>query len=192
MRSKLLAALALTFALSAQAYDDYPKVYFGIGAGSTEMDNKCPEQFVNCEEEEAFYQMYGGFRFNESYAVEFGYKESGDFGFRYNDDLQAHVELLTLTGLAFVPVGKHFEFFVGVGGAISVVETHDYWDYYYYDDHYTDTGVAGGILAGVQIHPTEFFTIRAQAEQWRNIDGSPAFDGDLDFNWFSLNAQFSF
>lgn len=186
----------LSFANSYNSYhsgdysndDEFESLYAGIGLGNINIANKCSDYALNCDEEGLFYGAYAGIRPSKFWSVEVGFKSTTDFYFETYYPYEAHLSLISASLLFYLPLSPQFEFFGGFGGAISTVDTHD--DYGY--DHHIDSGVSNGFTAGLQINPSKNFTIRLMAEQWRNIDGNPAYDGDLDFNFFSVNAQFNF
>jgi hypothetical protein len=124
-----------------------------------------------------------------------------------------------LNVIGSIPLSQRVSLYGGVSGVFSYVLTdvsetryhngstttcyYDGYDYYdgwysyctnrYQDRNYrSDTSVAGGALAGIDIAVARRVHVRAQAQRYFDVSGDLAFGGDRDVDMFTLNAYFAF
>lgn len=143
------------------------------------------------------YKVFGGYQINKNFAVEGGYFDLGDFGYKATTEpagtLNGEIEVqgLNLDVVGTLPVTEKFSAFARAG--VTYAET---------EDHFTGTGAVSvanpnpsereanykyGL--GVQYDFTEALGVRAEAERYR-INDAVGNDGDVDL--FSLGLVYRF
>lgn len=126
---------------------------------------------------------------------------------------------LGLNAIGFLPLNERVSLYGGASGVFSYVATDvtetrfhngsystcyydgydSYYGWYYYctnsydDRHYrSDTSVAGGALAGIDVKVADRVHVRAQAQRFFNVQGDLAFGGNRDIDLFTVNGLFMF
>ena len=146
------------------------------------------------------------------------YQSPGSTSAGYDGGVGAY--FLGLNAIGFLPVANRVSLYGGVSGMFSYVVTdvtptryhdgtyatcyYDGYNYYYgwysyctdryYDDrdYRSDTSVAGGVLAGVDVKVADRVHVRAQAQRFFNVQGDLAFGGNRDIDQFTVNGLFMF
>jgi OOP family OmpA-OmpF porin len=111
-----LAALGLMAATAAQA-DTQPGFYAGAGFGTTKIGD---DEFdgSGIDDSDTGFKIFGGYNFNENFAIEAGYfdfgEASGDFG---GDSFSIGVSGLSASAVGRLPVSDMFSLFGKLGFA---------------------------------------------------------------------------
>ena len=144
------------------------------------------------------YKLFGGYRFNENFAVEGGYFNLGQFGFVATTlplgTLSGNIKLqgMNLDGVGTLPITEQFSVFGRLG-----------LNYAQARDSFSSTGLVGAPAnpnpsksqfnykfgAGVQYDFTESWGMRAEAERYR-INDAVGNKGDIDM--YSLGLIYRF
>ena len=111
-----LGAFASALLISVPAFgQEESGAYVGIGLGQLDHEERDPFKF---QDESVFWQIHGGYRFGENWALEGAYGQSNDLDSSWSDrafgplrvDFSADYEFLQIRGL------KHFgKLFIGLG-----------------------------------------------------------------------------
>lgn len=143
------------------------------------------------------YKIFGGYQLNRNFAVEGGYFDLGEFGYKATtgslDTLNGEIKVkgLNLDLVGILPVTEKFSAFARAGATYAEAE-----------DHFTGTGSVNladtspskrkanykyGV--GVQYDLTEALGMRAEAERYR-INNAVGKDGDIDLYSVGLVYRF--
>jgi len=144
------------------------------------------------------YKIFGGYQFNRNFAVEGGYYNLGDFGFRSATipvgTLSGQIEIrgLNLDALGILPISESFSAFGRVGlnyaeandsfsgtGAVNVTNA---------NPNKRETNYKFG--AGLQWDLTESLAMRLEAERYR-INDAVGNKGDIDLMSAGLVYRFA-
>lgn len=201
------AALAIFTAPLTVAAD--PGWYFGGNGGSSQtdvdedriaadlLDQGFATTFMDDNERDTGFKVFGGYQFNKYFALESGYYDLGDFGYTSFTVPQGtlHGVLgargLNLDAVLSMPFTPKFSAFVRAGAAYSEVE-----------GAFEGTGLVNVVEpnsesketnykfgAGVEYMFTRWFGMRLEAERYR-IDDSVGNKGDIDL--YSAGVLFRF
>ena len=116
-----LAALALTVAMTAQA-EVAPGFYVGAGFGTTEISEESIEDFT-ADDSDTGLKVFGGYSFNEYFAIEASYFDLGEASGTIEDDFFGDFDFAVgVTGMSAaavgrIPVAEMFALFGKVGFA---------------------------------------------------------------------------
>ena len=116
-----LAALALTVTTAARA-DMAPGFYVGAGIGTTEVSEESIEEFTADDSDNGF-KIFGGYSFNEFFAVEASYFDLGQASGTIEDpffgdfDFEVGVSGLSGAVVGRIPAGEMFSVFGKIGFA---------------------------------------------------------------------------
>lgn len=143
------------------------------------------------------FKLYGGYQFNRYFAIEGGYFDLGQFGFKaYTQPhgmLKGDIKLkgLNIDLLGILPITEKFSAFARIGA-----------DYAKVDDHFTGTGSVNVLDPspskratnykfglGLQYNFVPSFGMRLEAERYR-IDDAVGNKGDVDLYSLGLIYQF--
>ncbi len=177
-----LGAAGLLAAQAAQAQES-GRPYIGAGLGQFMYEEDVPP-FGSFDESDTAWKIFGGYRFNDYFAVEGGYADLGEpedtlSGINVELDIDAFV----VEAVGFVPLGQQFELF----GKLGVAS----WDA-------KATASAGGVSASADDDGTDLawgvggkfgvapnFDIRAE---WEAVD----IDGADQADFLSVGVQYNF
>jgi len=133
------AAFALTAAMAARA-DVPPGFYAGASVGKTKLSDEGFDSFgVDVDESDTGFKIFGGYSFNENFAVEVSWFDLGEVSGTLNDpffgdiDFDVGVSGLNASAVGRVPVSETFSLFGKIGFAS-----------YDLDGHATISGVGSG------------------------------------------------
>lgn len=148
-------------------------------------------------ERDSGYKLFGGYQFNQNFALEAGYFDLGKFGFTATTlppgALHGNIKIkgLSLDVLGILPISKRFSAFGRVG--VNYAES---------QDHFTGSGAVWvfnpkpskrdanyKLGLGIQYALTESLGIRAEAERYR-INDAVGNKGDIDLIGISLVYRF--
>jgi OOP family OmpA-OmpF porin len=122
-----LAALGLMAATAAQA-DVQPGFYMGAGFGTTKIDDDGFDG-VDFDDGDTGFKVFGGYNFNQNFAVEASYFDLGeasgsfdDFGDTVNFDVG--VSGLNVSAVGVLPLSNMFSLFGKLGYASYDVDAH--------------------------------------------------------------------
>ena len=152
---------------------------------------------IKDDDEDIGFKIFGGYQFNEYFAIEGGYFDLGEFEFKATTvpagTLNGRIELkgVNLDAVGILPITDKFSAFARVGviyaeaedsfkgtGLVTVTNPHpSKWDANY------------KFGAGVQSQFTEALGVRAEAERYR-INDAVGNDGDIDL--FSVGEIYRF
>jgi hypothetical protein len=196
--------------------------YFGVGAGVADIDGLChgaPSQY--CDDQGVAFRAFGGWRVNRFFAVEAAFDAGADFltpGARAAGyDGHTTASFFGVNAIGFIPLGSRVSLFGGISGAFGFATTRvsdyysrsssdchrdwfdDDWDYYCNNNRYnndndytSNSTVAAGALAGVEVQIGRRFQLRAQAQRYFNVDGGLAFGERRDLDLITINGLFLF
>jgi OOP family OmpA-OmpF porin len=115
-----LAALALTATMAAQA-DVGPGFYAGVGFGTTKLEEDVFDGF-DVDDSDTGFKFFGGYSFNENFAIEASYFDFGETSGRVDDtflgeefEFEAGVSGLSAAAVGRIPVGQTFALFGKIG-----------------------------------------------------------------------------
>jgi OOP family OmpA-OmpF porin len=122
-----LAALALTASMAARA-DVQPGFYMGAGFGSTKIDDDGFDG-IDFDDSDTGFKVFGGYTFNQYFAVEATYFDFGDAGGSFDDfgdtvDFDVGVSGLAASAVGMLPVSDMFTLFGKIGYASYDVDAH--------------------------------------------------------------------
>jgi OmpA-OmpF porin, OOP family len=113
------AALALTATMAAQA-DVGPGFYAGVGFGTTKIEDDGFDGF-DVDDSDTGFKFFGGYSFNENFAIEASYFDLGETSGRIDDpffgdfDFEAGVSGLSAAAVGRIPVSQSFALFGKIG-----------------------------------------------------------------------------
>jgi OOP family OmpA-OmpF porin len=111
-----LAALGLMAATAAQA-DTQPGFYAGAGIGTTKISDDAFDG-TGIDDSDTGFKIFGGYDFNQNFAVEVGYFDFGEASAREGgDSLSVGVTGLTASAVGRLPVSDMFALYGKLGFA---------------------------------------------------------------------------
>lgn len=162
------------------------------------LDSGLTTTSISDEDKDFAYKVFGGYQFNDNFALEAGYFDLGEFGYKAvtnpEGTLTGTIELkgINLDLLGFLPLNEKFSVFARVGANYAQAK-----------DTYSSTGAVdipadaspsknatnykAGV--GVQYDLSRSLALRAEAERYRIND---AVGNDGDINMFSLGLVYRF
>jgi OOP family OmpA-OmpF porin len=180
-----LAALALTASMTAQA-DVAPGFYAGVGLGSTKVSEESIEAFTADDSDNGF-KFFGGYTFNEFFAVEASYFDLGEASGTIEDaffgdiGFEAGVSGISAAAVGRIPAGEMFSVFGKVGFAQYDVEVEVTLDGESGSDSESETDMVYGGGVGLNFGA---FEVRAEYEVLNVEDG--------DVNMISVSGLYRF
>jgi hypothetical protein len=153
----------------------------GINVGRAKLDSSCPDGFA-CDKRDSMWRAYVGGKFNNTFGMELGYVDFGDFT-RGGGTTKA--KGLDVAFLAGVPVGQNSSVFAKLGTAYTRTNV---------------SGIAPGMETGketgwhprygigAQIGINQSWAIRLDADRYRVRLPGPKENIDT----FTVGAQYSF
>ncbi|MFO7286426.1 MAG: outer membrane beta-barrel protein [Gammaproteobacteria bacterium] len=164
------ACLVLAGAVQAQ---EIRGLYLGGGYGFMSYDDVLDDQ-VPISDSASAYRLFGGFQFNENYALELGWTKSGglseDFSPILNIDIE--FEAVTLRALALAPFGS-LAMFGGIGYYDGTSRTDVVFNPEFFEDApFSIKDDDGGFTAvgGIQFEMSRL-SVRGEYE-WFDTDGN--------------------
>jgi OOP family OmpA-OmpF porin len=178
-----LAVLGLLAGASAYA-EQAPGFYAGAGVGqaSIEVDD------VDFDANDTAFKLFGGYSFNQNFAVELTYFDGGapgerfDFGGGLTGSVETEITGLNLSAVGRIPVGESFSLFGKLGYASYDAEVTAEAGGFSASEDGSDEDLSYGIGAGFAFGPS--FEMRAEYEAIDISDGS--------FNVLSVSGLFRF
>jgi OOP family OmpA-OmpF porin len=180
-----LATLALTVATTAQA-DEAPGFYVGAGFGTTEVSEESIDEFT-ADDSDTGLKVFGGYSFNEYFAVEASYFDFGEASGTLEDqffgdfDFSVGVTGISAAAVARIPVAEMFALFGKVGFASYDVEFDVTLDDVSGSQSESETDMVYGGGAALSFGA---FEVRAEYEVLNVEDG--------DVNMISVNGLYRF
>lgn len=115
----MLACAALFASSAAVAQDASEGAYLGVSVGSFDYEETVEAFDVEFSDSTTAYRIFGGYRFNDNFALEAGWGATGDLEEAYSDGVDTAIirgdyEVLTLRGLAIAPF-ESVSLYGGVG-----------------------------------------------------------------------------
>jgi OOP family OmpA-OmpF porin len=122
-----LAALALTASMAARA-DVQPGFYMGAGFGTTKLDDNSFDG-VDFDDSDTGFKLFGGYSFNQYFAVEATYFDFGEASGSFDDfgdttKFDVGVSGLAASAVGTLPVSDIFSVFARLGYASYDVDAH--------------------------------------------------------------------
>lgn len=207
--SGMLSLVALAVIASPFAAADDTGWYVGgnIGRSKAKIDDKditaqllgggFTSASIKDDDRDTGYKVFGGYRFNQNFALEGGYFDLGEFGFKATTvpagTLRGNIKLkgVNLDAVGILPLTEKFSAFGRIGvnyarardsftgtGAVVVSDPHP---------SERDTNYKYGL--GLQYDFTESLGVRAEAERYR-INDAVGNKGDIDL--FSVGLVYRF
>ena len=125
-----LAAFALTAAMAAQA-DVRPGFYAGGSVGTTKLGDDGFDGFgVDVDDSDTGFKIFGGYSFNDNFAVELSYFDLGEVSGRINDPFFGNISFdvgvsgLNASAVGRLPISDTFSLFGKLGFASYDVDGH--------------------------------------------------------------------
>ena len=180
MKRFILIVMAIGLAHVAAAQEDAndedrgPYLGLSLGAFSYEKDNR--PFGIHVDDTTSAYRIIGGYRFNEHFALEGAWGETGDIedtvtvGTSQGDlgiDVKGEYEVLTIRALGIMPLGEKVSLYGGLGYYNATVTTHILADVGSYD--FEDRANGATVVGGVEFK-LERMNIRAEIER-SEVDG---------------------
>lgn len=175
-KAGLLAAagLALTLGAGLAKAADTP-YYIGGDVGSVSQRVGGDTQKRSSDS----YSIFGGYKFNENFAVEAAYTDLGKASF---NGVTAKNKIYSLDGIARAPLGNKFGVYGKVGVAYAERD---------FNNGLGDTDKTGLKLGvGVDYALTKNVTLRAEATRYNNLPSANGFDKKSDRLGLGLAYQF--
>jgi OOP family OmpA-OmpF porin len=133
-----LAALALTASMAARA-DVEPGFYLGAGVGTTKIDDDSFDG-INFDDSDTGFKVFGGYSFNQNFAVEASYFDLGEASGNFEDvSFDVGVSGFNVSAVGVLPLTDMFSLFGKLGYA-----------FYDLDAHATIVGVGSGSASDSQ------------------------------------------
>jgi len=190
--------------LIAQTTTDYSEGWYmggNVGISTANIDkDKITQNLTNYsysdDEQDLGYKLFGGYQFNENFALEGGYFNLGKFDYSLSTPggtLNGDIKImgLNLDAVAILPITEDFSAFARIGanyaqskdsfgttGTISIS-----------DNSPKENDLNYKFGAGLQYALTEALALRLEAERYR-INDAVGNDGDIDF--FSIGLIYKF
>ena len=180
-----LAAFALTAAMTAQA-DVGPSFYVGAGFGTTEVSEDSIDEFIADDSDNGL-KVFGGYSFNQYFAIEATYFDLGEAGGGIEDDFFGDVSFdigvsgLNASAVGVLPVSDMFSLFGKVGFASYDVDVSVNIDGVSGSDSESESDMTYGVGGALSFGQ---FGVRLEYEAI-NVDGG-------DANMISLGGMFRF
>lgn len=181
----LLAASPLAFADAG--------FYLGAGAGQTSFDvGDTSGIAVNVDDSDTGFKLYGGYKFNDNFALEAGYADIGsatmDFtGLGFNAEVEATA--LFVDAVATLPLSPQFAVFGRAGVAMTntelTVNVPGFGSSTVDDDEAEFKFGLGG-----QFSFSKAVALRAEWERYVDVGGDNTGEGDVDVVGVSVNVMF--
>ncbi|OWQ88389.1 hypothetical protein CDN99_16135 [Roseateles aquatilis] len=169
------AALALTLGSGLARADAQTPYYIGgdVAKSTQRVDGNSQKRTTDS------YSIFGGYKFNENFAVEAAYTDLGKANF---NGVSAKNKVYSLDGIARAPLSDKF----GVYGKVGLAYAERNFDGGLSDTH--KTGLKMGV--GVDYALTKNVTLRAEATRFNNMPSANGFDKKLDRVGLGLAYQF--
>lgn len=179
----LLSAAPLAFADAG--------FYAGAGFGQTSVDLGDTTGIDRVDDTDTGFKLYGGYRFNENFALEAGYADLGEatMGITGLADAKFEATALFVDAVATLPLSPQFALFGRVGVAMTNAEL--------------SVSVPGVGSASVDDDEAEFkfglgaeysfskaVALRAEWERYVDVGGDNTGEGDIDVLGLSINMAF--
>lgn len=205
MLRKSVAVALLSLSSVAMADSGF---YAGIGVGQASVDVDTAglqsdlaslgiTSTVSADEEDSSFKIFGGYEFNQNFAVEFGYADLGKFAATANitaplvTTANSNIEAsaIFVDVVASLPLGNQFSLFGRAGLAFSKLETDVSVLGTTFSDKEDEANLKLGL--GAQYSFTKSVALRAEWERYLDVgDESTTGEGDIDVAGVSLNVKF--
>ncbi|MBO9686670.1 outer membrane beta-barrel protein [Roseateles chitosanitabidus] len=175
-RTALLAAAALALTLGsglAKAADTPYYIGGDVAKSSQRVGGDSQKRSADS------YSIFGGYKFNENFAVEANYTDLGSINF---NGINAKNKVYSLDGIARAPLGAGF----GVYGKVGVAYADRKFDSGLGSEH--KTGLKLGV--GVDYALTKNVSLRAEATRFNNMPDANGFNKKTDRLGVGLAYQF--
>ena len=201
--------LVCTFIVSVLAVADDSGWYIGanVGQSTAEIDednitgNLEDGGFTvtdfSKDESDTGYKLFGGYQFNEHFALEGGYFDLGEFGYTATTlpagTLSGNIAVsgLNIDAVGILPFTEKFSAFGRIG--LLYAKAEDFFEgtgaVIVLDPEASESGASYKYGVGLQYDFTESFGMRLESERYR-IDDAVGSDGDIDL--LSLGVVFRF
>ncbi len=216
-----LVPVCVAVASCSSALAAGPGAYLGVGVGSAMADLQSEQYYAQdlarpfkdlgfhpvevqatVTDEDTGWRVFGGYRFNENFAVEAAYSDLGEFLVEYRGSFptpigvesfdgygNGRVKAWSLSLLAGIPVTERLSVYAKAGvfrwerKGDTRVDYHliGQTDASYGEDDGTDVNFGAGLMFDI----SESLAVRAEYERFRDIDGD-----DLDLA--SINLSYAF
>jgi OOP family OmpA-OmpF porin len=176
----LAAALSLAYAGTAAAEVE-PGFYAGVGVGQStvEVDD------IDFDEDDTGFKVFGGYQFNQYFAVELAYIDGGspDANILPGLNFEAEVTQINASAVGTIPFNDYFGAMGRLGFSSVDAETRATG---LGSDDDTETAFAYGL--GVWFAPVKNFVLRLEYEM-----AQPEFDDvDVDLTLITVSAAYKF
>jgi OOP family OmpA-OmpF porin len=155
--------------------------YIGLSVGSFSYE-KDIQPLIHVDDTTSVYRIIGGYRFNEHFALEGAWGETGDIEDTVTVptsqgdlgiDVKGEYEVLTIRALGIIPLGERASLYGGIGYYNATVTTHMLTGVGSYD--FEDRANGATVVGGVEFKLNRM-NIRAEIEKSEVDAGTDAWD----------------
>jgi OOP family OmpA-OmpF porin len=183
----LAAALALSTPASAGFFDFTLAPFVGAAIGQSSSDIRCPTA-TNCDDTDTAWKIFGGLEVNEYIAMEIGYADMGEVGYKGAVSGKREVDGMTLRLIGTYALNPSFTLFAT--GGMNILQA----DMKTTPGASEDTDVAWSAGLGVQYNLTKSMGLRVEWERYFEV-GSSDYNGgtgEADIDLISAGIVFKF
>lgn len=188
--------------LMAETTTDYSSGWYiggNIGTSTANIDeDEITQNLTNPsysdDESDLGYKLFGGYQFNENFALEGGYFNLGKFDYSLSTgtgtaDGSIEVMGLNLDIVGILPITENFSAFARVGATYAQAEDSFGGTLFVTDPNPKEESLNYKFGAGLQYAITDAVGVRLEAERYR-IDDAVGDDGDIDLVSIGLTYRF--
>lgn len=194
MMNNTLKAILLTsmLPLAANATQELSPWYVGGGVGINNYEPNCDQKTMkSCGTDDPYaWDLFGGYLFSDNFGVELGYRDLGraewvDYGNKLND---VGAKGMTLGVVGIWPFRERWSISAEAGAMNYTISNNRQWG----TEHYSDSGVAPYIGAGVGYNITDNLKLQAKYRRYENLDENEYNTLEMQSNYWGLELSYRF